>query len=281
MATISPTTAHLIETAEISFINAQIHAAQQLFPSQNFIAEPIGGGVAAVTKQSFGRKLNHVAGFGMNGPVSEKDLEAIERLYREIGASPEINLCPFAHQSVREALDKMGWTICAEMNVHVLSLRGYKKTESEFQTADEIHITPVSTEEYPIFIETATTGFGYNSTSDQLDLFHALASVATRRPDTRLYFARINGQIAGAAGLALITTPLGRVAELYIDSTTPEFRGKGVQTALLRARLEEAKKEGIEVATVTTWPTGTSARNVERVGFVLGYRKDVFTTSTT
>ena len=279
MATISAATAHLVETAEIQFIKAQIQAVQARFPSQKFTAESIGGGVAAVTKPSFGRKLNHVAGFGMNGPVSEEDLEAIELFYRWIGVFPEINLCPFAHPNAREALDRMGWTVCAEMNVYVLSLQEYKQTvECEPQRAEGIQVAHASTEEYPLFIETSVAGFGYNSTPDQLDLFHTLASAATLRADTRLYLARINGQIAGAAGMALITTPLGQVAELYIDSTIPEYRGKGVQAALLRARLDEAKKKGIDLATVTTWPTGTSARNVERAGFRLGYRKDVFTT---
>lgn len=274
MATISPATAHLVETAEMRFIKAQIQAVQARFPSQKFIAESIGGGVAAVTKPTFGRKLNHVAGFGMNGPVSEEDLEAVELLYRGIGVFPEINLCAFAHPSAREALDRMGWTVCAEMSVYVLSLQEYEEKEK----VEEICITHASAEEYPSFIETSVAGFGYNATPDQLDLFQTLASAATLRADTRLYLARINGQIAGAAGMALITTPLGRVAELYIDSTVPECRGKGVQAALLRTRLDEAKKEGIDLATVTTWPTGTSARNVERVGFELGYRKDVFTT---
>ncbi|OJJ08379.1 hypothetical protein ASPVEDRAFT_47523 [Aspergillus versicolor CBS 583.65] len=273
MATISPATAHLVETAEIQFIKAQIQAVQTLFPSEKFIAESIGGGVAAVTKPSFGRKLNHVAGFGMNGPVSGEDLDAIGLLYSRIGVSPEINLCPFAHQTARDALERREWTICAEMNVYVLSLPEYEGEEN----GEEICITHVSAEEYQLFIETSVAGFGYNSTPEQVDLFQALASAATRRGDTRLYLARINGQIAGAAGMALITTPAGRVAELYIDSTVPGYRGKGVQTALLRARLDEAKKEGIDIATVTTWPTGTSARNVERVGFELGYRKDVFT----
>lgn len=272
MATISPATAYLIETAETLFIKAQIQAVHSLFPSEKFLAESIGGGVAAVTKPSFGRKLNHVAGFGMNGPVSVEDLDAIKRLYSRIGVSPEINLCPFAHRTAREALDKRGWTICAAMNVYVLSLKEYQENEKD----EEICITHVSAEEYPLFIETSISGFGYNS-PDQVDLFQALARAATRREDTRLYLARVNGQIAGAAGMALIATPVGRVAELYIDSTVPGYRGKGVQTALLMARLEEAKKEGIDIATVTTWPTGTSARNVERVGFELGYRKDVFT----
>ncbi|KAL4740404.1 hypothetical protein BDV11DRAFT_98671 [Aspergillus similis] len=173
--------------------------------------------------------------------------------------------------------------ICAEMNVYALPLQDYKaedgphREEEYKQTkSDEICITPVSKEDHPLFIQSSTTSFA-SPESVKPDLFHTLATIATLRPDTRLYIAKINGQIAGTAGLALITTSLGKVAELYIDSTVPEFRGRGVQAALLRARLAEAKREGCAIAAVTTWPGGVSARNMERVGFKLAYKKDVFT----
>ncbi|KAL4983751.1 hypothetical protein BDW68DRAFT_168220 [Aspergillus falconensis] len=276
--------AHLIERAETAFITAQIDAARQLFPDDGFLAEPIGGGVAAVTKASFGRKLNHVAGIGMDGPVTDKDVDDIERLYKAIGVSPEINLCPFAHDSAVKVLKKRGYMTCAEMNVYGLSLQDYeaedrtRREEEEYKRnkGEEIRITPVSKEDHLLFIQSSTTAFTSPETPNH-DLFRTLATIATLRPDTRLYIAKINGKIAGTAGLALISTPLGKVAELYIDSTVPEFRGRGVQAALLRDRLSEAKREGCDIAAVTTWPGGVSARNMERVGFRLAYRKDVFT----
>jgi GNAT superfamily N-acetyltransferase len=281
---ITPTTARLIEVAEVAFINAQLQGARQLFANDGFLAQPVGGGVAAVTKASFGRKLNHVAGFGMDGPVTEKDLGIIERLYEKIGVPTEINLCPFAHPTALEQLNARGYKICAEMNVYAISLPEYK-TESENeatangkQSSDnggKIAISHVSPEEHETFIKLSSSGF--QTGNPESDLFHTLAATATIRPDTRLYFARIDGDIAGTAGMALLDTPLGRVAELYIDSTVPEFRGKGIQLALLRARLAEAKDSGCDLAAVTTWPTGTSARNVERAGFRLAYRKDVYT----
>ncbi|KAL3442048.1 hypothetical protein BJX65DRAFT_287682 [Aspergillus insuetus] len=280
----TPTTARLIEVAEVAFITAQIQGARQLFPNNEFLAQPVGGGVAAVTKPSFGRKLNHVAGFGMDGPVTEKDVGTIERLYEKIGVPPEINLCPFAHPTALEVLTARGYKICAEMNVYAISLAEYK-TDSEDGTtangkrsgdnASEIAISHVSPEEHSTFINLSSAGF--QSGNPESDLFHTLAATATIRPDTRLYFARIEGEIAGTAGMALLDTPLGRVAELYIDSTVPGFRGKGIQLALLKARLTEAKDSGCELAAVTTWPTGTSARNVERAGFRLAYKKDVYT----
>ncbi|KAL5001720.1 hypothetical protein BDV10DRAFT_159606 [Aspergillus recurvatus] len=282
----TPQTARLIEVAETAFINAQIQGVRQLFPNDRFLAKSIGGGVAAVTKPSFGRKLNHVAGFGMNGPVTDEDIETIEQLFRAIAVPPEINLCPFADPTVAPLLTARGYKICAEMNVYALRLREYVVEERKLvmseasitQSTDkqaQIVISQVSENEKEQFVEQSTTGF--QSGNPESDLFLTLAATASIRPDTRLYFARVNGQIAGTGGMALIPTPLGYVAELYIDSTVPEFRGKGVQAALLRARLVEAKKCGCELATVTTWPTGTSARNVERAGFELAYRKDVYT----
>ncbi|KAL4745673.1 hypothetical protein BDW72DRAFT_186312 [Aspergillus terricola var. indicus] len=280
---ITPTEARLIERAETAFITAQIEAGRRLFPGDGFFAESIGGGVAAVTKASFGRKLNHVAGIGMECPVTDKDIDDIERLYKAIGVSPEINLCPFAHDSAVEVLKKREYMICAEMNVYALFLQDYEaedgpRREEEYKQmkGEEIRITPVSKGDHALFIQSSTTGF-VSPGSLQPDLFHTLATIATLRPDTRLYVAKINGKIAGTAGLALIATSLGKVAELYIDSTVPEFRGRGVQAALLRARLAAAKREGCAIATVTTWPDSVSARNMERVGFKLAYRKDVFT----
>ncbi|KAL4993027.1 hypothetical protein BDV10DRAFT_179864 [Aspergillus recurvatus] len=280
---ITPAKACLIERAETAFITAQIDAARRHFPDDGFLAEPIGGGVAAVTKPTFGRKLNHVAGIGMGCPVTDQDVDDIERLYNAIGVSPEINLCPFAHDSAAKVLKKRGYIICAEMNVYAMSLQDYQaedrphheKEEYQRNKGKEIRITAVSKEDYSLFIHSSITGFT-SPESPNHDLFHTLATIATLRPDTRLYMAKIDGKIAGTAGLALITTLLGKVAELYIDSTVPEFRGRGVQAALLRARLSDAKKEGCAIATVTTWPGGVSARNMERVGFKLAYRKDVF-----
>ncbi|KAL2867413.1 GNAT family N-acetyltransferase [Aspergillus lucknowensis] len=274
--TIAAETAGLIEAAEIAFITAQIEGACQLFPGHGFRAERVGGGVAAITKPSFGRKLNHVAGFGMGSHVTEKDFEALERICRGVGVPVEINICPFAHPSSAELLAARGYRVCVEISVYFLPLRDYDQPEClPTESREEIRISPVSAEEHDLFLEASVTGF--QSAVNEPDLLHTLAGIALRRPDTVLYFARIDGKIAGTAGVAFITTPQGRVAELYIDSTVPEFRGRGVQAALLRERLLEANKRGFEIATVNTWPVGTSARNVERAGFQLAYRKDVYT----
>ena len=90
-----------------------------------------------------------------------------------------------------------------------------------------------------------------------------------------------NQKKLGSAGLALMETSKGRVAELYIDSTMPEYRGRGVQVALSKARLAEARKEGYDFATVQARQSNGSARNAERAGFGLAYCKPTFSKKTT
>ncbi len=97
---VSPNVACLIEAAEAAFIPEQNQAASQLYPEDGFIAEPLGTGVVVITEASFTWKLNHVAGFAMEGSVTDQDIDTIEQLFREIDLPPYINLCPFAHPTV-------------------------------------------------------------------------------------------------------------------------------------------------------------------------------------
>ena len=55
--------------------------------------------------------------------------------------------------------------------------------------------------------------------------------------------------------------------------TAAEFRGRGLQTALLRARLAAAAEAGCEFAVVITNGGSASQRNCERLGFRVAYSK--------
>ncbi|KAL4938479.1 hypothetical protein BDV06DRAFT_200879 [Aspergillus oleicola] len=263
-------TARLLEAAEAAFITEQNRSVSQLFPDDGLTLTPLGTGVVAITKPAWMWKLNHVAGFAMDGPIDEKDIETIEGLFAPISIAPFINLSEFAHPDARDQFVSRGYTVVGGQCVYVLPLDDYQPGEDRSESG--LEITRVSEEEKPSFVKTSVAGF--KSSGRAVDLLEVLAKSATIRKDTQLYFAKINGQIAGAAGLAFLPTTFGEVAELYIDSTLPEFRGRGIQTALLKARLAEAKKNRIKTAVVNTRPGSGSARNMERVGFKLAYKKD-------
>ena len=68
----------------------------------------------------------------------------------------------------------------------------------------------------------------------------------------------------------------GGIAQLTGAATAPPHRRRGVQAALLAARLDDAVGAGCEVAVVTTQPASTSAEeNVRRRGFGLLYTRAV------
>ena len=65
----------------------------------------------------------------------------------------------------------------------------------------------------------------------------------------------------------------GEVAQFSGAGTLPRFRRRGVQTALLRARLMDAAAAGCRIGVVLTQPGSKSQQNVQREGFALLYAR--------
>ena len=85
------------------------------------------------------------------------------------------------------------------------------------------------------------------------------------------FAAEIDGNtVACGAGLVI---PEHRIFAICGAGTKAEFRRRGLQTALLHARLTAAAKQGCEYAVVVTQGGTTSQRNCERLGFRVAYSK--------
>jgi ribosomal protein S18 acetylase RimI-like enzyme len=87
----------------------------------------------------------------------------------------------------------------------------------------------------------------------------------------RGYVARVGGEIAGGGSLRLD----GDIAQFSGAGTRPRFRRRGVQTALLRARLADAAAAGCTIGVVVTQPGSKSQQNVQREGFSLLYARQL------
>jgi len=85
------------------------------------------------------------------------------------------------------------------------------------------------------------------------------------------FAASIDGKVA-ACGAGLVI-PEHRVFAICGAGTASEFRGRGLQTALLQARMRAAIEAGCEYAVVVTQGATTSQRNAERLGFRVAYSK--------
>jgi GNAT superfamily N-acetyltransferase len=85
------------------------------------------------------------------------------------------------------------------------------------------------------------------------------------------YIALRDDIAAGGAGLRIADG----VAQMTGAATAPAHRRRGVQTALLAARLADAASAGCDIAVATTQPGSKSQHNVQRRGFHLLYTRAV------
>ena len=212
-----------------------------------------------------GSPVGRATGVGLDRPLAADDLDRVEQFYRSHKAPSQLDLCPLHEPAVFEMVKERGYMI-AELN-NVL----YRKLDAK--------------EEYP------AAPAGYEIRRGRLDEAEATGAIVERAffpegaPEAfrgliaplyqmegaLAFVASLDGTIV-ACGTGL-TIPEHRVFAVGGAGTLVEFRGRGLQTALLRARMAAAAAAGCEYAVVVTQGGTTSQRNCERLGFRVAYSK--------
>ena len=88
-------------------------------------------------------------------------------------------------------------------------------------------------------------------------------------PDAWGFLAFVGDEPAGGGMLGLVDG----VALLAGDGVLPCWRGRGLQKALIRARLAFASERGCDIACAGTAPSSTSQRSYQSCGFRAAYPK--------
>jgi ribosomal protein S18 acetylase RimI-like enzyme len=202
---------------------------------------------------------------GFGDALTGEVLDRVEDFYRSHKAPSQVDLTPLHEAEVFEMFKSRGYSI-AELN-NVL-FRGLDPEEEfpEAPTGCEIRRgSPEEARELGGIVEKAF--FPDGAPEAYQDLLTPLY-----RMDGALTFAAcVDGKaVACAAGL---TIPEHRVFALCGAGTAVGFRGRGLQTALLRRRMKAAAEAGCEYAVVVTNGGSGSQRNCERLGFRVAYSK--------
>ncbi|KAJ5745028.1 hypothetical protein N7533_009898 [Penicillium manginii] len=277
-------TTKLCECTEMLHIRRQAEVCQELFPNEDVAIQPLpSGGIAIRTRAIFQGKLNRAVGCGDAREINEEEVRGLEEFFTASGLTPEIHLGPFASSADFTLLKSRGYEEKGKLTTYWCALGQPDPSPPPHQggldackpEASKVLVRRVESHERERFVEASIAGFSSNGRSREL--LGALAEIATRRTDTRLYFAEVDGQVAGTAALASIATDSDGVgvAHLYLDSTLPKYRGQGVQQALILGRLEEARNWGLRLATCITRVGDASGRNAGRVGLRVGYTTSV------
>ena len=212
-----------------------------------------------------GSPIGRVTGAGFDRALTKEDVEQIESFYRERKAPSQVDLTPLHRAEVFEMFKERGYGI-AELN-NVLYRRldpgetypaPPKGCEIRRSHLEEAHVTGK-------IVESAFFPDGAP------EAFQGLIAPLYQMENARAFVATVDGKPV-ACGTGLVISE-HCVFALCGAGTLADYRGRGLQTALLRARMDAATKAGCEYAVVVTQGGTTSQRNAERLGFQVAYSK--------
>src|SRR5579859_68499 len=210
--------------------------------------------------------VTQAVGLGLNGAVSKEEFDRLEEFYFSRKEMVRVETCPMVDGSLIEQYRERGYHVSEFSNVMV---RPVEKSAAG-ALPDGMEIRKVGDGEIDLWTLTVAQGFAehFPVTQEILSVMRLFAD----GKNTECYFARVDGKIAGGATLAL----RGRIAGLFGESTLPAFRNRGVQTALLHARMQRAAEQGCELAMSLALPGSASQRNITRRGFRTLYTRVKF-----
>ncbi|WP_405181962.1 GNAT family N-acetyltransferase [Nocardia sp. NBC_01377] len=261
-----------IEAAERTLIEEGARAAAAREPRERVVTLPIGGGSAVWAGP--GSPLDKVVGVGMDGDLDERDLVAVEQAFAERRSPVQFEVSTVADPAVVTQLTRRGYVLSGFENVLGLRLVPGRTAHA----VAGIGIEAVPPADLDTWMTVVVDGFATPDTqgvaSHEEFPREAIESAERDMAATSGFLAsiaRIDGSPAGGAGLRLSDG----IAQLCGAATLPRFRRRGVQGALLSARLALASEAGCDLAVVTTQPGSTSQHNAQRTGFQLLYARAI------
>lgn len=236
-------------------------------------AEPVAGGWMAAN--GTGSYLNKAVGLGFEAEPSDEDVARIERFFASRGIEPRVELTPFAPVGFLRRLAEHGFVLQEFENTLVLPIAELGELARRMPSGwpENVRIQPLDATDGPqlrTFVETSARGF-LPEGAPLPDSYLQTGLKAARDPHHHGFLAYADGVIAGAAGSSIHRG----VLSLFGATVLPAFRRRGIQQALIAARLGRALAQGAELASITSHPGIPTERNAARLGFRLAYVRAV------
>jgi GNAT superfamily N-acetyltransferase len=253
--------ARRLEMAEMILPDC-VEALRAYSPSDPIGSLTIAGGIGFFGGPNY--PANQIVGLGLYGEVTAAQLDEVDEFFRSRGVPSTVVLSPLADESVRKLLGERGYGI-GEFNTVLIRRVNPKEPLS---LPPGVVIERVTPETAVPWMSAIAKGF-----ETELVVAESVFGGFGALPGAMAFLARIGDKVVGGCGGRAI--PEARIAAFFGTSTVPEYRGHGVQTALISKRLHEAVLAGCEYAVVSTHPGSGSQRNMERRGFRVAYTKTV------
>jgi GNAT superfamily N-acetyltransferase len=253
--------ARRLEMAEMILPDC-FEALRQYGPKDPIATTTVAGGVAFCGGPDY--PVNQIVGMGLHGEITPEALDEVEEFFRSRGVPSTVVVSPLADESLRKLLGERGYGIAEFNSVLIRRINPQEPLTLPAGVVIE-RVTPDTADPW---MSAIAKGFAQDIVVAE-SVFGGFASL----PGAMAFLARIEDKVVGGCGGRVI--PEARIAAFFGTATLPEYRGRGVQTALIAQRRHEAALAGCEYAVVSTMPGSGSQRNMERRGFRVAYTKTV------
>ncbi len=259
-----------IELAEAQLIAGASNAARRRSGTAGFVI-PVAGGVASFAGE--GSPFNKVAGLGFGGVPDASCLDEVEGAFAACGTPVQVELAHLADPAIGALLAGREYRL--EWFENVLG-RGLADAPTRVTPPGiEIRASVEAESEDWLHVSAEAVAHPDAQGVPWHEEFPREAIIAAERDMAEAgvirYAALRDGMIVGGATMRIADG----VAQLTGAGTAPAHRRRGVQTALLSARLADAAAAGCDVAVITAQPGSKSQQNAQRQGFDLLYARAV------
>jgi GNAT superfamily N-acetyltransferase len=209
--------------------------------------------------------LTQTFGLGMSAAPTPGALDEIESFFSSRDADTMHETCPLADSSLLRILPDRGYRPIEQSTVLYQPVSAATDAMPEPDLGLTVRLLTV--EESSMWA--TTVSHGWSDTPELSQFMLEFGRMYASAAGMISFIAEWDGQPAAGAALSI----QNGVAVLAGASTIPEFRGRGLQAALLRARLAHGARVGCDLAMMVAAPGSGSQRNAERRGFRIAFTR--------
>jgi GNAT superfamily N-acetyltransferase len=237
-------------------------ARRRLFPDSG--AEWIECAGAYAVFDRIDSPATQTFGLGIFEELTAASLDVIERFFLEHGAPVLHEVSPLAGAGALGLL-------CARqyrpIEISSVMYRAVEKPADE-NGGGNILARVAGPEEAQLWATVSARAWSHEH-PELLDFVLQTGAISAAREQSPRFLAELEGQLGAAASLCIHNG----VALFAGAATIPQMRRRGLQAALLQARMRYAFDHGCDIAMMVAEAGGDSQRNAERKGFRVAYTR--------
>jgi GNAT superfamily N-acetyltransferase len=255
--------ARRLERTEASANAAFVTARARLQPESGATWTDVAGAYAMF--DGAGSMLTQTFGLGLFDEVGEAEFHALETFFQQRGAEVFHEISPLAALDLLPHLNGRGYLPIEFTSV---MFRPVAAALPPAPATEGLRVRRIDADEVDLWASVSAEGWSSES-AELAGFVLEMGKITAQSENAFCFLAELDGQPAGAGAMTISEG----TALLAGASTIAAARRKGVQRALLEARLRFAAERGCDLVMIGAQPGSASQRNAERQDFRVAYTR--------